>query len=166
MSETILLNSDAIRSKLNRIAIEIIENNFKEQEIVLLGIYERGALIAEFLAQEIKKEQVNVSVGYIHIDKLNPLKHPINLNFEGSLNNKVIVLVDDVANSGATLFYALQPLINLEFKKLQIAVLVDRQHKKFPIAPDYIGISVSTTLQEMIYVKTKTGMGDAIAYLQ
>ena len=55
MSETILLNSDAIRSKLNRIAIEIIENNFKEQEIVLLGIYERGALIAEFLAQEIKK---------------------------------------------------------------------------------------------------------------
>ena len=166
MSETILLNSDAIRSKLNRIAIEIIENNFKEQEIVLLGIYERGALIAEFLAQEIKKEQVNVSVGYIHIDKLNPLKHPINLNFEGSLNNKVIVLVDDVANSGATLFYAFQPLINLEFKKLQIAVLVDRQHKKFPIAPDYIGISVSTTLQEMIYVKTKTGMGDAIAYLQ
>ena len=166
MSETILLNSDAIRSKLNRIALEIIENNFKEQEIVLLGIYERGALIAEFLAQEIKKEQVNVSVGYIHIDKLNPLKHPINLNFEGSLNNKVIVLVDDVANSGATLFYALQPLINLEFKKLQIAVLVDRQHKKFPIAPDYIGISVSTTLQEMIYVKTKTGMGDAIAYLQ
>ena len=131
-----------------------------------MGIYERGALIAEFLAQEIKKEQVNVSVGYIHIDKLNPLKHPINLNFEGSLNNKVIVLVDDVANSGATLFYALQPLINLEFKKLQIAVLVDRQHKKFPIAPDYIGISVSTTLQEMIYVKTKTGMGDAIAYLQ
>ncbi len=166
MSETIILSASEIKSKLKRIAIEIFENNFQEKEIVLLGIVDRGLFIAEFLAEEIRKENsLKVQVGSIKIDKENQLKKPIELNCDVDLENKAVIVVDDVSNSGKTLFYALQPLMNINLKKLQVSVLVERQHKKFAITPDYIGISVSTTLQEMIYVKIGIEVNEPIAFL-
>jgi pyrimidine operon attenuation protein/uracil phosphoribosyltransferase len=166
MSETIILSELAIKSKLKRMAIEIFENNFQEKEIVLLGIVDRGLFIAEYLAEEIRKENsLKVHVGSITINKDEPLKSPVQLHSPVDLENKAIIIVDDVANSGKTLFYALQPLMPYSFKKIQIAVLVERQHKKYPITPDYIGISVSTTLQEMIYVNIGKEVSEPVAYL-
>ena len=166
MSETIILSASEIKSKLKRIAIEILENNFQEKEIVLLGIVDRGLFIAEFLAEEIRKENaLKVHVGAIKIDKENQLKNAIKLSSDVELENKAVIIVDDVSNSGKTLFYALQPLMNINLKKLQVAVLVERQHKKFAVTPDYIGISVSTTLQEMIYVKIGCEVKEPMAFL-
>ena len=166
MSETIILSQLAIKSKLKRMAIEIFENNFQETEIVLLGIVDRGFFIAQHLADELKSENtLKVHLGSITINKEQPLNSPVQLYSPVDLQNKAVIIVDDVANSGKTLFYALQPLMTYSFKKIQIAVLVERQHKKYPITPDYIGISVSTTLQEMIYVKIGEGVNEPVAYL-
>ncbi len=166
MDKTILLTADAIASKLKRIAIEIVENNFVEKEIVLLGIVDRGAFIADCLKIELEKQNNwKVDVGYISIHKAAPLLHPVELKLETSLENKVVILVDDVANSGKTMFYALKPLMDTYLKKLQIAVLVDRQHKEFAITPDYVGISISTTLQEMIFVQIGNEVKEPVAYL-
>jgi pyrimidine operon attenuation protein/uracil phosphoribosyltransferase len=167
MSKTILLTAAQINSKLNRIAIEILENNFLEKEIVILGIVDRGLYIAEYLVQQIEKEHnLKVHLGSIKINKDAPLTNNIEMNCGVDLENKVVVLIDDVANSGRTIFYALKPLLQFNLKKLQVAVLVERQHKKFAVTPDYIGFSVSTTLQEMIYVEIGQGIAEPIAYLQ
>ncbi len=79
--------------------------------------------------------------------------------------NKVIIVVDDVSNSGKTLLYALKPFLDFSPKKIQTLVLVERSHTSFPVRPDYVGLSIATTLQEHIYVEVH---GEKItgAYLQ
>ena len=166
MTQTILLNTAAIKAKLKRMAIEIAENNFNEKEIVLLGIIDRGVFIAEYLMNELKQENgLQIYIGTIQLNKQEPLKNTIELKCDVALENKTVIVIDDVANSGKTLLYALKPLMEKDLKKLQVAVLVDRQHKRFPITPDFIGISVSTTLQEMIYVKIGKEVSEPVAYL-
>jgi pyrimidine operon attenuation protein/uracil phosphoribosyltransferase len=104
-------------------------------------------------------------LGEINIDKKNPLQSAIEIKIDTDLKNKTIILVDDVANSGKTIFYALKPLMDLSLNKIQLAVLVDRQHKSFPITADYVGLSISTTLQNMIYVEIGDGVANPNAYL-
>lgn len=165
MEQTILTAED-IQRKLKRMAIEITENNFLENEIVLLGIYDRGLFIAKYLQAELKKQKDwNVYLGEIKINKKNPLDLTTEIIIDTDLKNKTIVIVDDVANSGKTIFYALKPLMDLCVNKIQLAVLVDRQHKSFPITPDFVGLSISTTLQNMIYVKIGDDVENPIAYL-
>ena len=80
-----------------------------------------------------------------------PLKNK-NLKIDYPLNGKIVILIDDVANSGKTLLYALKPVMEYEPEKIKVVVLVDRKHKNYPITPDIIGHSVSTTLQDKIIV--------------
>jgi pyrimidine operon attenuation protein / uracil phosphoribosyltransferase len=165
MQQTILTSEDIDR-KLKRMAIEITENNFAETEIVLLGIFDRGLYIAKYLQAELQKQKSwNVYLGEINIDKKNPLQSAIEIKIDTDLKNKTIIIVDDVANSGKTIFYALKPLMDLSLNKIQLAVLVDRQHKSFPITADYVGLSISTTLQNMIYVEIGDGVANPNAYL-
>ena len=158
-----ILSADAARKKMQRMAYEIVERNIDEQEIVIAGIKDSGVIIARkikaFLHDIFKGE---IIVLEITIDK----KKPKNISIPGEFDfeDKVIIITDDVANTGKTLLYALRPFLDFYPKKIQTLVLVERSHNNFPVRPDYVGLSISTTLQEHIYVEVK---GEAVtgAYL-
>ena len=147
-----ILNDVIAGKKMLRMAYEILENNSNEKEIILAGIRESGSVVAgniqNLLAglSSVKTEIISIS-----LDK----KHPndVVLNKSINFNGKVIIVIDDVANSGKTLLYALKPFLAWHPKKIQTLVLIDRTHKAFPIKPDYVGISIATTLQDHIYVE-------------
>lgn len=161
---TIILDKERIDHKLQRMAYEIWENYSKEKSVTLIGIEGSGATVAKSLAKRLKDiSTLKVELITVQLNKRKPLSKELEIGDD--LTGKAIVLVDDVANSGKTLLYALAPVLKYEPEKILIAVLVDRRHKSFPITPDIVGYSVSTTLQDHIEVETD---GDSIvaAYLQ
>lgn len=140
---------------IKRLAYEIFEHNYLEKELVLAGIFDKGYLLADLLRKELAAitSKINFSLVKIALDKNSPTQSEIKLDSPiDLLKNKSIVLVDDVLNSSRTLAYSLKPFLNIEVKKIQVAVLVDRGHKSFPVAADFIGYSLSTTLKERIDV--------------
>lgn len=161
---TVILDKQRINLKLQRMAFEIWENYSNETSVTLVGIEGSGEVVAQSLARRLREiSPMEVKVKTVKINKRKPLSDEIVINED--LTNKAVVLVDDVANSGKTLLYALTPILKYEPKKVMIAVLVDRRHKSFPITPDIVGHSVSTTLQEHIEVETE-GKYITTAYLQ
>lgn len=155
-SYTLIFSEEQMQQKIKRIAYQIAEDNYDEDAIIIAGIgrnsegYALACKIYDALVQIIPGK---VSLSHIDLNKGNPSESPakIALGKEEAMN-KVIVLVDDVSNSGRTLMYAIKPFLELAPHKIQIAVLVERTHKKFPIQPDFVGLSLSTTLQEHITV--------------
>jgi pyrimidine operon attenuation protein/uracil phosphoribosyltransferase len=166
MSKTQILDSSDIKQKTVRIAYQIVEENYHETELVLIGIIPNGFEYARRLKKQIEAiSELKINLIELTIDKSNPLEKQIELNLgKKTLNNKVVVLIDDVANTGKTMYYALKPIMDFSPKKVQAVVLVDRQHKLFPITPDFVGMSLSTTLREHIKVEF-IGNEDAKAYL-
>lgn len=164
MKKIQILTPAEIKQKTKRIAYQIVEDNHTAKDMVLIGIEPHGTSYAQALKKEIENIQaIKVTVLGISIDKADPLKKDISLSDNSvSLDNRLVVLVDDVANTGKTMYYALQPLLKYRPRKVQAVVLVDRQHKLFPVTPDYVGLSLSTTLQEHIEVEfDKEGNGRA-----
>ena len=159
-----ILTREATEKKLRRMAFEILENNIDEKEIILAGIRESGSVVAKVI-QKILAEISSLKTELITItlDKKKPVE--VSLSKTIDFNNKVIILIDDVSNSGKTLLYSLKPFITSQPKKIQTLVLVERTHTSFPVRPDYVGLSVATTIQEHIFVEVKD---DAVngAYLQ
>lgn len=151
---TLILTQKQTLQKIKRIAYEVYENNFQEEEIILAGIYDKGYLFAKLLQQELNSiSPLKSTLVKVSLDKLAPLQSDIYLDCDSSLlRNKVVILLDDVLNTGRTLVYSLKPFLNVEIKKLRTAVIVDRNHKQFPISADYIGYALSTTIQEHIEV--------------
>ncbi len=151
-----ILDQAPAEKKMRRMALEIIENNIDEKEIILAGVRESGIVVARHM-QELLSEISDVKTELISItlDKKEP--GTVTLSKEIDFNNKVVILVDDVANSGRTLLYALKPFLAFHPKKIQMLVLVERSHNSFPVHPDYVGLPVSTTLQEHIYVEVEEG---------
>ena len=151
-----ILSKEAAEKKLMRMALEVAERNYGEQELVLVGIKESGSLIAEKIAAHLKEifsgEVIIVS---LLIDKKMP--GAITLQPAIDVSNKVVLLIDDVANSGRVMLYALQPLLQQFPRKIQTLALVERTHKSFPIALDYVGVSFSTTLDEHVSVEVENG---------
>ncbi len=147
-----ILNASQIKQKIKRLAIEILENNFEEKTIVLAGINNNGTGFAKLIEKELKKiTEISIQLATIRINPAAPLSSPIDLNIPvESLKGKTVILVDDVANTGRTIFYACKPILDILPKKLEVAVLVDRRHKTFPIYPKYVGFSLATTLKEDI----------------
>lgn len=146
-----LLSAAQIEQKLKRMAYEILEQNEGQQDIVLVGIKQGGAIMAENLAAILKEIcKQNIEVISLSVNKRSPLEDDISIGLP--LDGKSVILVDDVANSGKTLLYALRPILRYEPSKIKVLVLVDRKHKSYPITPDIIGHSVSTTLQDRIVV--------------
>jgi len=147
-----ILDQIQIKQKIKRLAIEILENNFEEKAIVLAGINNNGTGFAKLLEKELKKiTEITIQIATIRITPAAPLSTPVELNVPvESLKGKTIIVVDDVANTGRTIFYACKPILNIIPKKLEVAVLVDRKHKTFPIYPKYVGVSLATTLKEDI----------------
>jgi pyrimidine operon attenuation protein/uracil phosphoribosyltransferase len=157
MNKIQILTAAQIDQKLRRMAYEIWEKNSEEKEIFIIGIEETGAAVAGKIAQILKEiSPLKIKYSTLIINKKSPLQGDIKLQAD-ALNNKTVVLIDDVANSGKTLLYALKPLMDFEPAKIQVAVLVDRKHKNFPVTPDIIGHSVSTTIQEHIIVNYEDG---------
>lgn len=155
-ARVLLLNNDQIERKLVRMAWQIWEHNSSRRSVTLVGIKNGGAALAERLAGELRNiSTLSVTVISLELAKRQPLESPIHLS--AALEDKSIVLVDDVANSGRTLLYALQPIAATAPEKVLIAVLVDRKHKSFPVNPDIIGHQVATTLQENILVSVEPG---------
>jgi len=147
-----ILDGSQIKQKIKRLAIEILENNFEEKTIVLAGINNNGTGFAKLLEKQLKKiTEINIQIVTIRLTPSAPLSTPIEIDTPvESLKGKTIILVDDVANTGRTIFYACKPILNILPKKLEVAVLVDRKHKTFPIYPKYVGFSLATTLKEDI----------------
>ncbi len=150
-----LLDPQQIKQKIKRLAIEILEENFSEDEIILAGINNNGYRFAQLIENELlKKTTIPISISRIRLNPANPTETEVLLNPESvSLSNKVVILIDDVANTGRNIFYAFIPLLKDTPKKVQVAVLVDRKHKAFPVKVDFMGLSLATTLQENIDVK-------------
>jgi len=154
MARKDILDKDSIRMKLERMALEIIENNLEEESIILVGIEENGSVIARIMEKLLKQfSPLAVQLVNLTLDKKHPGK--ISLSQQVDITNKVIVLVDDVANSGKTILYSLKPFLEFHPKKIQTLALVERTHKIFPVNLDYKGLSVATTLQEHIFVEVK-----------
>ncbi len=153
MAAHLILSKEIAYRKLQRMAYEISERNINEEQIILAGIKENGSIIAKILVDFLKDIfKGKISNIEITIDKKNPKN--ITLSEEINFDEKVIIVVDDVANSGRTLLYALKPFLDFYPKKIQTLVLVERSYKEFPVAPDYVGLSISTAFTEKIIVET------------
>lgn len=152
MSEIELLHQTAVGQKIKRMTYEIWEHNADQKELYILGVKGTGYKLAKILYKELKEiSDLELFLGQLTIDKKDVSK-PISIDFE-DLKNKNVLLVDDVVNSGKTLLHSLVPVIVQQAKKIEIAALVNRKHKQFPIKPDIIGLEVSTTIQDHIEVK-------------
>lgn len=147
-----ILDKSVAAKKLKRMAYEILENNINEEYIILAGIRESGSVVARNV-QQILSEISSVKTDLITITLDKHLPKDVKLSRQLDFNNKVVIVIDDVANSGKTLLYALKPFLDYQPRKIQTLILVERSHKTFPIHPDYVGLSIATTLQEHIYVE-------------
>lgn len=149
-----ILDGSEIKAKINRIAHEIHENCYLEKKIILVGITGRGFDIAKRLYKELGLiAPFEISILKIDLDKDQPIGNEIKLKEPESIANTAVILVDDVLNSGKTLAYAVAYLLQLDPKMLKTAILVNREHHRYPITADFVGLSLATTLQEHIQVE-------------
>jgi pyrimidine operon attenuation protein / uracil phosphoribosyltransferase len=152
-----ILDDRQIRHKLKRLTIEILENNIEESEIILAGINNNGVAMAQLLMNElVGRTTIPITLTRIKLNPASPIDNPIVLEMPlEKVKNKAIIVVDDVANTGRTIYYALKPLMDSLPRKVEVAVLVDRKHKSYPIQADYVGLSLATTLKENIDVQIR-----------
>ena len=153
-----ILSSEDVNRKIRRMAFEIAERNADCDSLIIAGIAGNGVVVAKAIIKELQQilscPLQFITVG---IDKSNPLE--VSLSEQSDFDNKTIIVVDDVANSGRILLYSLKTFLRYQPKSIQTLVLVERSHKLFPVRTDYVGLSIATTLQEHIRVQTE---GDKI----
>jgi pyrimidine operon attenuation protein/uracil phosphoribosyltransferase len=153
MSRTKVLEQNQIEQKIIRMAWEIYEQNFNESEIVIAGIQSQGYILAQRISKQLTKiSSLDVKLIKLELDKKDPLSKEIVVENHPELKDKIVVLVDDVLNSGKTLMYSSKYFLNHEVRKLMTAVLVNRNYRQFPIKANVVGVSLSTTMQEHVTV--------------
>lgn len=153
MGQNIILKHQEIEHKIKRIAYQIYETFSEEEEIVLAGISSNGYILAEKISTILESiSGLKVTLCEVKIDKQNPFSEISTSIPKETYSNKGIVLVDDVLNSGTTLIYGVKHFLDVPVKKFKTAVLVDRNHKKFPVKADFKGISLSTSFKEHVHV--------------
>ena len=151
-----ILSAEVANKKLRRMALQVAEQNYNAKQLILIGIKANGIFIAQKISIYLKEVfKGEVIVLELTMDKKKPAE--ITLNKKIDFTGKTILLIDDVANSGRTMLYALKPLLEQLPEKIQTLALVERTHKTFPIDVDYTGLSVSTTTDEHIYVEVEKG---------
>lgn len=152
--QNLILDRTQIEQKVKRIAYEIYERNFEEQELVLAGIYPNGYTLAERLAEQLRQiSPIQPQLVKVSLNKDYPLEEPVKLSPENlPLESKTVILVDDVLNTGKTLAYTLDIFLSHSPKKVEVATLIDRHHPLYPIAATYTGYSLATTLRERVQV--------------
>lgn len=151
-----ILNANQVQQKINRLAIQILENNSREETIILAGINRNGMAFAKLIYEAMKRIEIiqpNIILTNIQLNPAKPLDEPCVVKLPASeLKDRVIVVIDDVANTGRTLQFAMTPLLEVIPKKIEIAVLVNRKHKSFPVSTKYVGLELATTLKNNIVV--------------
>lgn len=149
-----ILDAKQIKRKIKRLAIQILENNFGEKQIALVGINNNGMVFAKLIRKElISLSDIDILLTRVRLNPAKPVQDDITIETPlEDLAGKVVIIADDVANTGRTVFFALKPLMNILPKRIEVAVLVDRKHKSFPVKVDYVGLSLSTTMKEHIEV--------------
>ncbi|HYK75354.1 MAG TPA: phosphoribosyltransferase family protein [Daejeonella sp.] len=159
----LILNQQQIQQKIERMAYQILEDNLQEKELIIAGIVERGYTIAIRLKKVLEKiSNIQVTLMKIEVDKdLTHLQAQTDLDIQHAAH-KVVILVDDVLNSGRTLVYGLGVFLNIPLKKLRTLVLVSRNHRSFPISPDFTGLELSTVLKEHVEVILDEKEEDAV----
>jgi len=151
--KTLVLNHKQIHQKITRIAFEIYERNVGEEGVIFAGVSGMGYVLAGLLAGKVREiSPLKVEELEISLDKFTKKQPKVELSKEVDFKDKCLIIVDDVLNSGRTLTYAIDPFLKYEVKKIEVAVLVNRSHKLFPVAADYTGYELATTLNENIVV--------------
>jgi len=161
MRKSLVLNKEQIQQKIDRLAWQIYEQNYKEKEIIITGIAKRGVLVAQKIADKLMDiSSIKIKLATVRLDKDNPYEKEIEVDItEDEFKDKVLILVDDVLNSGKTLIYGTKYFLSVPIKRLSTVVLVDRNHNRFPIKADFVGLSLSTTLKEHISVELEKNIG-------
>jgi pyrimidine operon attenuation protein/uracil phosphoribosyltransferase len=152
--KSLILDAAQIKQKIRRMAFEIYEHNFKEKTLVVAGIDGQGYVLAKLLAKEVEAvSSIEINLVKVSLDKLAPQQGEVTLDCDiKDVKKKCIILVDDVLNTGRTLVYGLKPFLDVEVKKIEMAVLVNRSHTLFPVYPQYTGYELSTTIKEHVEV--------------
>jgi pyrimidine operon attenuation protein / uracil phosphoribosyltransferase len=152
--KNLILDGAQIKQKIKRMAFEVYEHNFKEKTIVIAGIEGQGYMLAKLLAKEVESiSALKTMLVKVSLDKAIPQQSEVILDCDlKEIKKRCIILVDDVLNTGRTFAYGLKPFLNIEVKKIEIAVLVNRSHTLFPIYPQYTGYELATTLREHVEV--------------
>lgn len=150
---TIILDHNQINQKIKRIAYQIYEVNSSENEVVIAGIQGNGVYFSKQLAKSLEQiSSLKIILCEVLIDKKKPLDKITTSIKSIDYKNKSIVLVDDVLNSGTTLMYGIKHFLEVPLKRFKTAVLVNRNHKKYPVKADFKGISLSTSINEHVEV--------------
>jgi pyrimidine operon attenuation protein / uracil phosphoribosyltransferase len=162
----LILDKNQIQQKLNRISYQIWEDNIDEEDIVIAGIAEHGYTIAKRLKAILEEiSGIKISLMRIELDKGSThLQATTDIPMEQCLG-KVVILVDDVLNSGKTLAYGLGVFLDVPLKKIRTAVLVDRSHRAFPVSPDFMGLQIATVLKEHVEVILNEETQEEAVYL-
>lgn len=152
-----ILSAVEAQQKLKRMSLEIAESlSGHEGPILLIGVQNSGVVIAEAIGSLLRPFlDKKIDIISVRLNKHHPEK--VELSETIPLNGVNIILIDDVTNSGKTLLYALKPLLDWHPRTIQTLVLVERMHKLYPVKPDFVGLSISTTLEEHIQVETIDG---------
>ena len=152
----LIYSADKVKNTILRMAYEMYEHNLDEQEIVLAGIRNQGYELARLLKAELEQiASTRITLIGVKMDKRKPYASDILLeNVEGAaMDDKVVIVVDDVLNSGRTFAYCLKALLRYKFRKIELAVLVNRSHKLFPVSAKYKGYDLSTTISDYVEVR-------------
>ena len=160
----LILNHQQIQQKIDRIAYQVLEDNFDEEEIMIAGILPQGNKIAKRIKDILDEiAPFKSRLISIEIDK-HSTSLVANIDFDVTdCSNKVVILVDDVMNSGKTLAYGFGVFLDVPLKKLRTVVLIDRNHKNFPVTTDFAGIALSTVLKEHVdVILNEEGKEDAV----
>ena len=160
----IVLNQTQIRQKIDRMAFQIFEENLEEKELIMAGIVGRGYTLAKWVKEKLEKiSSIKVTLMMITLDKDNTfLDAKTDIPIETAAN-KVVIIVDDVLNSGRTLAYGIGVFLSVPLKKLQTMVLIDRSHRIFPVSTDFTGLKLATILKEHVDVVLDVpGQEDAV----
>lgn len=150
-----VLDHNQISHKISRLAYEILESNIDEDAILLAGINNNGYKFAEIVCSKLQQiSNKKIIIYRIRLNPADPLGSKITINdYDHFEKHPNVIIVDDVANTGRTIFYACKVFMDILMRKVEVAVLVDRKHKLFPIKVDYVGLSLATTVQEKIDAK-------------
>ena len=164
-NKTLVLDQKSISQKIRRIAYQIYEFNYSEEEIIFVAIEKQGVILAERIKPILEEiSNIKVTLLKLKVNKKEPMQKPVLSDSGEVLIGKSVVLIDDVLNSGRTLIYGARHILEYAVKNLTTVVLVDRLHRKFPIKADFVGLTLSTTMQDHIAVTFNQGK-DAV-YLE
>ena len=163
MESSIILTNEQIKNKTRRIAYQIYEANSNEKEIIIAGINGNGYVFAQNIVDNLVDiSDLKVVLCKVIMDKKNPLNEITTDIPSNTYKNKSLVLIDDVLSSGSTLIYGIKHFLEVPLKRFNTAVLINRNHKKYPVKADFKGISLSTSMREHVSVVFANGNSSAV----